>query len=115
MIITFANFELLQAWVLYKTNNNERYKSDYKHVQVANFEIKSFCLTIEQELYLSMAFALFHTIVEVLILYLESKALKTSMLHYTVVCMNGRFGWIPYTNVMYHWNLTINRIEQAKK
>jgi len=47
---------------------------------------------------ISLMFALLHTIIEGVYLKLEAIACKTSMTHYTLVCFNGRFGWIPFTN-----------------
>ena len=79
-------FEALQSWILYQSKHNDTYRQNYSDMQ--------------DELYLSMMFALFHTIIEGIIIYLESRALKISVLHYTVLCMNGRFGWVPYTSLM---------------
>ena len=67
---------------MYQTTRNETHRDNYKNMKV--------------ELCLSMAFALFHTFFEGLILYLESQALKVSILQYTVTCMNGRFNWVPF-------------------
>jgi len=47
---------------------------------------------------LSLLFAALHTIIEGIFLKLEAIACKTSMTHYAIVCFNGRFGWIPFTN-----------------
>ena len=68
-------FEILQSWILYQTTYDKEKRNQYKGLNV--------------ELYLSMGFALFHTIVEGAILILEARALKISPIHYTVICMNG--------------------------
>jgi len=47
---------------------------------------------------LSILFAALHTIIEGIFLRLEAIACKTSMTHYAIICFNGRFGWIPFTN-----------------
>jgi len=47
-------------------------------------------------LMLSITFAVFHGIFAILLMYLEAKACKTSLLAYSVVCFNGRFEWVPY-------------------
>lgn len=46
----------------------------------------------------SLFTALFHTIVEMIYLRVEAKACKTTLTQYTIVCFNGRFGWVPYAN-----------------
>ena len=46
----------------------------------------------------SLASAVAHTIVELIFIYIEKEACKTTFLHYTIVCFNGRFGWVPFTN-----------------
>lgn len=47
---------------------------------------------------LSLACAVAHTVVELIFIYIEKQACKTTFLHYTVICFNGRFGWVPFTN-----------------
>jgi len=34
------------------------------------------------------------------LLYLEARACRTTLMHYLLVCLNGRLGWIPYTDVL---------------
>ena len=29
----------------------------------------------------------------------EKNSAKTSLMHYIMICFNGRFGWVPYTNI----------------
>lgn len=43
-----------------------------------------------------------HTILECIQLYFEAQACKTSLISYCVVCFNGRFGWVPFTDSMHH-------------
>ena len=43
-------------------------------------------------------FAALNTLIHGAIIFFEKKASKTSFLHYAIICFNGRFGWVPYTN-----------------
>ena len=45
---------------------------------------------------ISLACAVVHAVFEVLFLHLEAKSCKTTKIHYTIVCFNARFGWIPF-------------------
>ena len=45
----------------------------------------------------SILFAVAHLIVEWLIIRIESNAADTSFMHYTIICLTGRFGWIPFS------------------
>ena len=47
---------------------------------------------------LSLALAIAHLIIEIAFIILESKSTKTTFMHYSIVCFNGRFGWVPFTN-----------------
>ena len=47
---------------------------------------------------ISLGFALAHTIFEIIFVKLEAVACKTSLMHYSIICFNGRFGWVPFTN-----------------
>ena len=49
---------------------------------------------------LSLATAVVHTFVEGAFLYLEAASAKTSLMHYAIVCFNGRFGWVPFTDLL---------------
>ena len=40
-----------------------------------------------------------HGVIEIILLLSERKAAKTDILHYLMICYNGRFGWVPYTNL----------------
>lgn len=48
----------------------------------------------------SVSFALLHAGMEGLLLYFEAKACRTTFLHYLLICLNGRLGWIPFTDVL---------------
>ena len=41
-----------------------------------------------------------HTIFEVIQLYFEARACKTSLIKYCVICFNGKFGWVPFVDNM---------------
>jgi len=43
--------------------------------------------------------AFVHASIELAFLILESSSAKTSFMHYTIVCFNGRFGWVPFVNL----------------
>ena len=44
----------------------------------------------------SLACAVIHAIFEMIFLHLEAVSCKTTKIHYTIVCFNARFGWIPF-------------------
>jgi len=46
----------------------------------------------------SMFFAGFHSLVSCCILWMEAGACRDSMVHYAVVCLSGRFGWVPFVD-----------------
>jgi hypothetical protein len=31
---------------------------------------------------------------------IESKAFKTNIQHYAIICFNGRFGWVPFSHIL---------------
>ena len=41
-----------------------------------------------------------HGLIETFLVYIESRAAKTSKKNYIIVCMNGRFDWLPYENIL---------------
>ena len=45
---------------------------------------------------ISIVFALLHASIEFMFINLEKKANKTSMMHYLIICFNGRFGYVPF-------------------
>jgi len=65
-------------------------------------------------IYLSIALAVAHGMIEVIFIILEKTACKTDFLHYTIICFNGRFGWVPFTN---HFTsaVGISESNQSKK
>jgi len=50
----------------------------------------------ENAILISLACAMIHGLIEMLYFWIESKACKTTYLHYILICFNGRFGWVPY-------------------
>ena len=46
----------------------------------------------------SILLAVAHAGIELIFIFLEKKANKTDFMHYTIICFNGRFGWVPFTN-----------------
>jgi hypothetical protein len=51
-------------------------------------------------LIISIGFSLIHAFCELLVMAIESKAFKTNMQHYAIICFNGRFGWVPFSNIL---------------
>jgi hypothetical protein len=47
----------------------------------------------------SLTCAFLHGIIEVIFLKMEAKACKTDLIHYSIVCFNARFGWIPFNHL----------------
>lgn len=45
---------------------------------------------------ISLGSAVVHSIFELIFLHLEALSCKTTKIHYTIVCFNARFGWIPF-------------------
>ena len=45
---------------------------------------------------ISITFALLHGSIETMFINLERKANKTTMMHYLIICFNGRFGYVPF-------------------
>ena len=45
---------------------------------------------------LSLLSALLHLILEFISLKLESESCLTSLMHYSIICYNGRLGWVPF-------------------
>lgn len=48
----------------------------------------------------SIILAFSHALLEILFLYMEAQATKTSFINYCIVCFNGRFGWVPYNDYL---------------
>jgi hypothetical protein len=47
----------------------------------------------------SLTCAFLHGIIEFIFLGMEAEACKTNILHYSIVCFNARFGWIPFNHL----------------
>ena len=44
----------------------------------------------------SIVLGLLHCCVEILFIFQEKFANKTSLMHYTLICFNGKFGFVPF-------------------
>lgn len=44
----------------------------------------------------SLSCAVIHAIFEMMFLHLEALSCMTTKIHYSIVCFNARFGWIPF-------------------
>jgi hypothetical protein len=47
----------------------------------------------------SLGCALAHAIIEFVFVRLEARACKTTLIHYSIICFNARFGWIPFQHL----------------
>ena len=52
------------------------------------------------DILLSLVLALLHAVLEGVSLGLEAQASKMSFVNYCMVCLNGRFGWVPYNEFL---------------
>ena len=52
------------------------------------------------EILISIGIAVVHAIFEALLLWLEARASKTRYSNYISICLNGRFGWVPFTDFL---------------
>jgi len=50
------------------------------------------------EILISVSLSIVHSLVEMMFVSLEKKANKTTWMHYLIICFNGRFGFVPFTN-----------------
>lgn len=48
----------------------------------------------------SLALAFLHTVLEFFYLYIEAQAARTNFINYCIICFNGRFNWIPYSDFL---------------
>jgi len=53
----------------------------------------------EETVWLSLLSAFVHALMELAFLILEASSARTSFMHYSIVCFNGRFGWVPFVNL----------------
>jgi hypothetical protein len=47
----------------------------------------------------SLGCALAHAVIEFVFVRLEARACKTTLIHYSIICFNARFGWIPFQHL----------------
>lgn len=52
----------------------------------------------------SLSLAVLHVLLECFFLKMEADATKTNFLHYCIICFNGRYGWVPFTDYMAEFN-----------
>lgn len=60
-----------------------------------------------------MGLAAFHTILEFIQLTYEARACKTSLTNYCIACFNGRFGWVPFVDDLYHAVEMMEHVDEA--
>ena len=49
---------------------------------------------------LSICVGILHALIEGFLLIIESKAAKMSIKNYMIICLNARFDWLPYENIL---------------
>jgi hypothetical protein len=54
----------------------------------------------QNSLIVSILLGFLHGLIEMFMIYTESKAAKLSIKNYIVICMNGRFDWLPFENIL---------------
>ena len=52
----------------------------------------------DEELIVSLAFALFHLFATCCIVWLEARAAREPVARYTMTCLTGRLGWLPFAD-----------------
>ena len=52
------------------------------------------------QIILSIVLAAVHALFEFTFLAIEAQASKTSFFNYCIICFNGRFNWVPYTDYL---------------
>jgi hypothetical protein len=84
--LTFESFPqiVLQLYILNYLNNHPD--------ELDDLDVNTDAILI------SVGLAVLHAVVEMLFIYLEKVANKTSFMHYSIICFNGRFDWVPFTN-----------------
>jgi hypothetical protein len=60
---------------------------------------------------ISLLFAVLHATIEFMFLSVEKKANRTSMMHYLIICFNGRFGYVPFQH-FFSSNTDFNGLDQ---
>ena len=61
--------------------------------------LQEFGLSVTQ-IVVSIVLALSHALLEMVFLFMEAQASKTSFINYCIVCFNGRLGWVPYNDYL---------------
>ena len=46
----------------------------------------------------SLISAIVHGVIELIFLQLEAISCKTTLMHYSIICFNARFGWVPFAH-----------------
>lgn len=59
----------------------------------------------------SILLALIHAVIEIIFLKIESQEVKTTFLHYSIICFNGRFGWVPFLE---NFTSTKRKVDSSK-
>lgn len=70
-------------------------------------ELEALDISLET-IMISIGFAILHAAIEAMFINLEKKANKTTMMHYLIICFNGRFGYVPFKQY-----LTLDKIPDA--
>ena len=86
--LTFETFPqiLLQAYIYYKLRDDEATKDQ--------LDISTDAIAI------SIILGLLHCLAEILFIYQEKYANRTTVMHYTLICFNGKFGFVPFTGIL---------------
>ena len=61
--------------------------------------LKKMGIAVDQ-IILSIVLAAVHALFEFGFLAIEAQASKTSFFNYCIICFNGRFNWVPYTDYL---------------
>lgn len=56
-----------------------------------------------------------HTVLEVIQLYCEAQACRMDLIQYCVVCFNGKFGFVPFMNILSEYSqISVEDLESMK-
>ena len=78
----------IQGWIYYKLKTHDDL-ADEKEIKVS-----------VEAIVFSMCTAVIHAILEIIMLVIEKWAYRSSMMHFSSVCLTGTFGWVPFTNLL---------------
>ena len=67
----------------------------------------------DQDLILSIGSAVLNTIVQLLRLKLESRAVKEAFIQYSLNCITARFGWIPFKHLLEQFGNKVDEEENG--